>query len=135
MGAARLLDVMVVDPCGLTSREEAAAAIDMADRTGGERVALVFHRYGPRRVDPDGEGLAVAGSGLVPHPDREGESAGASPSSGEPKCATKVVVRWRGYAGMSVTPVPPERCGHVAPMVIDRTQGGYAARCLRCGGR
>jgi hypothetical protein len=34
---------------------------------------------------------------------------------------------------MSVTPVPPERCGHVAPMVIDRGQGGYAARCLRCG--
>jgi hypothetical protein len=34
---------------------------------------------------------------------------------------------------MSVTPVPPERCGHVAPMVIDQTEGGYAARCLRCG--
>jgi hypothetical protein len=34
---------------------------------------------------------------------------------------------------MSVTPVPPERCGHVAPMVIDRVEGGYTARCLRCG--
>jgi len=34
---------------------------------------------------------------------------------------------------MSVTPVPPERCGHVAPMVIDRVEAGYAARCLRCG--
>jgi hypothetical protein len=34
---------------------------------------------------------------------------------------------------MSVTPIPPERCGHVAPMVIDRSEGGYAARCLRCG--
>ena len=34
---------------------------------------------------------------------------------------------------MSMTPIPPERCGHVAPMVIDRTEGGYAARCLRCG--
>jgi hypothetical protein len=34
---------------------------------------------------------------------------------------------------MSVTPVPPERCGHVAPMVMDRVEGGYAARCLRCG--
>ena len=34
---------------------------------------------------------------------------------------------------MSVTPVPPERCGHMAPMVIDRVEGGYAARCLRCG--
>jgi hypothetical protein len=35
---------------------------------------------------------------------------------------------------MSVTPVPPERCGHVAPMVIDRVEGGYVARCLSCGG-
>ena len=34
---------------------------------------------------------------------------------------------------MSVTPVPADRCGHVAPMVIDRVEGGYAARCLRCG--
>jgi uncharacterized Zn finger protein len=34
---------------------------------------------------------------------------------------------------MSVTPIPPERCGHVAPMVIDRAEGGYTARCLRCG--
>ena len=34
---------------------------------------------------------------------------------------------------MSVTPIPPERCGHVAPMIIERVEGGYAARCLRCG--
>jgi hypothetical protein len=34
---------------------------------------------------------------------------------------------------MSVTPIPPERCGHVAPMVIERVEGAYAARCLRCG--
>jgi hypothetical protein len=34
---------------------------------------------------------------------------------------------------MSLTPVPPERCGHVAPMVMERAEGGYAARCLRCG--
>ncbi len=34
---------------------------------------------------------------------------------------------------MSMTPIPPERCGHVAPMVIDRAEDGYAARCLRCG--
>ena len=34
---------------------------------------------------------------------------------------------------MSLTPVPPERCGHVAPMVVEKTGGGYAARCLRCG--
>jgi hypothetical protein len=34
---------------------------------------------------------------------------------------------------VSLTPVPPERCGDVAPMVIDRVEGGYAARCLRCG--
>lgn len=34
---------------------------------------------------------------------------------------------------MSVTPIPPERCGHVAPMVIDRSERGYAARCMRCG--
>lgn len=39
------------------------------------------------------------------------------------------------YEGMrmSLTPVSPDRCGHVAPMVIDRVDGGYAARCLRCG--
>lgn len=34
---------------------------------------------------------------------------------------------------MSLTPIPPERCGHVAPMVVEATGGGYAARCLRCG--
>ena len=34
---------------------------------------------------------------------------------------------------MSMTPAPLERCGHVAPMDIDREEGGYAARCLRCG--
>ena len=34
---------------------------------------------------------------------------------------------------MSLTPVAPERCGHVAPMVIERMEGGYTARCLRCG--
>jgi hypothetical protein len=34
---------------------------------------------------------------------------------------------------MSLTPIPPERCGHVAPLVIEPTEGGYAARCLRCG--
>jgi hypothetical protein len=34
---------------------------------------------------------------------------------------------------MSVTPIPPDRCGHVAPMAIERKRGGYAARCLRCG--
>ncbi len=34
---------------------------------------------------------------------------------------------------MSMSPVPPERCGHVAPMVMERVEGGYAARCLRCG--
>lgn len=39
----------------------------------------------------------------------------------------------RGDTKMSVTPIPPERCGHVAPMVIERVEGGYAARCLRCG--
>jgi hypothetical protein len=31
-----------------------------------------------------------------------------------------------------LTPIPPERCGHVAPMVIEPAGGGYAARCLRC---
>lgn len=34
---------------------------------------------------------------------------------------------------MSLTPVPPERCGHIAPMALDRTEGGYTARCLRWG--
>jgi hypothetical protein len=34
---------------------------------------------------------------------------------------------------MSLTPIPPERCGHVAPMAVEATGGGYAARCLRCG--
>jgi hypothetical protein len=34
---------------------------------------------------------------------------------------------------MSMTPIPPERCGHVAPMVFERAEGGYTARCLRCG--
>ena len=34
---------------------------------------------------------------------------------------------------VSLTPVPPERCGHVAPMVVEATGGGYVARCLRCG--
>lgn len=34
---------------------------------------------------------------------------------------------------MSLTPIPPERCGHVAPMVVEATEGGYTARCLRCG--
>ena len=28
---------------------------------------------------------------------------------------------------MSVTPVPPERYGHVAQMALDRVEGGYAA--------
>jgi hypothetical protein len=34
---------------------------------------------------------------------------------------------------MSLTPIPPEMCGHVAPMVIEQVEGGYMARCLRCG--
>jgi hypothetical protein len=34
---------------------------------------------------------------------------------------------------MSLTPIPSERCGHVAPMAIGRVEGGYAALCLRCG--
>jgi hypothetical protein len=34
---------------------------------------------------------------------------------------------------MSVTPIPSHRCGHVAPMALERAEGGYAARCLRCG--
>lgn len=42
--------------------------------------------------------------------------------------------RWgTGGTTMSLTPIPPQRCGHVAPMTLDRTEGGYAARCLRCG--
>jgi hypothetical protein len=35
---------------------------------------------------------------------------------------------------MSLTPIPPERCGRVAPMVVEPREGGYTARCLRCGG-
>ena len=34
---------------------------------------------------------------------------------------------------ISLTPIPPERCGHVAPMAVEATGGEYAARCLRCG--
>ena len=34
---------------------------------------------------------------------------------------------------VSLTPIPPERCGHVAPMVVEPKEGGYTARCLRCG--
>jgi hypothetical protein len=34
---------------------------------------------------------------------------------------------------MSLTPVPPEQCGHVAQMVLERAADGYSARCLRCG--
>ena len=34
---------------------------------------------------------------------------------------------------MSMTPAPPGRCGHVAPMAMERADGGWAARCLRCG--
>lgn len=33
---------------------------------------------------------------------------------------------------MSLTPIPPERCGHVAPVIVEATGGGYPARCLRC---
>jgi hypothetical protein len=32
-----------------------------------------------------------------------------------------------------VAPIPPGRCGHVAPMVVECSERGYAARCLRCG--
>jgi hypothetical protein len=39
----------------------------------------------------------------------------------------------QGDTKMSVTPMPPERCGDVPPMVIERAEGGYAASCLRCG--
>ena len=34
---------------------------------------------------------------------------------------------------MSLTPIPPERCGHVAPMAVEASGERYAARCLRCG--
>ncbi len=34
---------------------------------------------------------------------------------------------------MSLTPIPPEWCGHVAPMLVEATGGGYTAHCLRCG--
>jgi hypothetical protein len=44
-----------------------------------------------------------------------------------------VAVHGRGCKEMSMTPIPPERCGHVAPMVVERAGGGYVARCLRCG--
>lgn len=38
-----------------------------------------------------------------------------------------------GDAQMSMTPTPPGRCGHVAPMALERLGSGYVARCLRCG--
>ena len=38
-----------------------------------------------------------------------------------------------GDVQMSMTPTLPERCGHVAPMALERLDGGYVARCLRCG--
>ena len=34
---------------------------------------------------------------------------------------------------MSLTPIPPERCGHVVPMVSESTEDGYTAPCIRCG--
>jgi hypothetical protein len=33
---------------------------------------------------------------------------------------------------MPSTPISPERCGHVAPMALERAADGYSARCLRC---
>ena len=43
---------------------------------------------------------------------------------------------------MSLTPILPERCGHVAPMAVEAAEGGYAARSAsgavpqgRCGHR
>ena len=45
---------------------------------------------------------------------------------------TREAINWEDTK-MSVTPIPPHRCGHVAPMVVERAEGGYAARCLRCG--
>ena len=56
-------------------RKEVAAAVELADSAGRERVALVRDHHGPRCIDPDGEGLGVACSGLVLHLDREGEQA------------------------------------------------------------
>ncbi len=41
--------------------------------------------------------------------------------------------RAREDTKMSVTPTPPGRGGHVAPMVLERVEGGHAARGLRCG--
>jgi hypothetical protein len=34
---------------------------------------------------------------------------------------------------MSLTLIAPDRCGHMAPMVFERVEGGYATRCLKCG--
>ena len=31
---------------------------------------------------------------------------------------------------MSLTPTPPERCGHVAPMAIEPATDGYSPSCL-----
>jgi hypothetical protein len=31
---------------------------------------------------------------------------------------------------MSLTPTPLERCGHIAPMAIERATDGYSASCL-----
>ena len=45
---------------------------------------------------------------------------------------TTGAINWE-YTKMSVTPIPPHRCCHVAPMVLERAEGGYVARCLRCG--
>jgi hypothetical protein len=30
---------------------------------------------------------------------------------------------------MSLTPTPPERCGHLAPLVIERANASYSASC------
>lgn len=45
---------------------------------------------------------------------------------------TREAINWEDTK-VSVTPIPPHRCGHVAPMVVEQAEGGYAARCLRCG--
>lgn len=63
--------------------KQVAAAVELADRGGRERVALVRDHYGPGRVDPDGEGLGVAGSGLILHLDREGEQPLCGGSAGD----------------------------------------------------
>jgi hypothetical protein len=34
---------------------------------------------------------------------------------------------------MSLTPIPPERCSYVAPIVIERSEGGYRRVALDCG--